>query len=87
MKGYLDRIEDNNLAVILIEEINEEIIIPLDELPEGSTENTWLQLEKTDDSFQVIAIDDEKTEQETETSQDLMAKLRAKSKGSKFKKK
>jgi len=87
MKGYLDRIEDNDLAVILIEEINEEIIIPLDELPEGSTENTWLQLEKTDDSFQVIAIDDEKTEQETETSQDLMAKLRAKSKGSKFKKK
>ena len=87
MKGYLDRIEDNDLAVILIEDINEEIIIPLDQLPEGSTENTWLQLEKTDDSFQVIAIDDEKTEQETETSQDLMAKLRAKSKGSKFKKK
>lgn len=87
MKGFLDRIEDNQLAVILMEEINKEIIIPVEELPEGSKENTWLHMEKSNGSYQAVAIDKEKTTKEAQKSKDLLARLRARSKESKFKKK
>lgn len=87
MKGFLDRIEDNELAVILIEEINEEIVVPLNELPEGSKENTWFHLEEVDGTFKVISIDDKTTRKETKRSEDLMAQLRVRSRGSKFKRK
>lgn len=86
MKGYLDRIEDEKHAVILIEENNQEIIIPVIDLPEGSKEKTWLRLKEDNGSYRVIAIDEEKTIQESKRSEDLMAQLRARSKGSKFKK-
>lgn len=87
MKGVLDRIEDNNMAVILIEQINEELIIPLHELPKGSKESTWFNIEKKGDTFKVISINSKTTAQEADNSADLMKKLRLKRKESKFKKK
>ena len=57
MKGYLDRIEDNNKAVILIEEKNTEIVLPVHELPTGITESTWLNIKRDKGSFKVISID------------------------------
>src|SRR5699024_8083941 len=86
MKGVLDRIEDNDMAVILIEEINKELIIPLHELPSGSKESTWFHIEKRDETFEVISIDSKTTSQEAEKSTDLMKKLQEKRKDSKFKK-
>ncbi|SEP83257.1 Protein of unknown function [Virgibacillus subterraneus] len=87
MRGILDRFEDNNKAVILIEETKEEVVIPVDELPDGSSENTYFNMEKIDDKYQIVSIDEATTQKEAEETSDLMAKLRAKSKGSKFKKK
>lgn len=87
MKGILDRFEDNNKAVILIEDTKEEVIIPAEQLPKGSSENTYFTMEKIKDEYQVVSIDEATTQKEAEKSSDLMAKLRAKSKGSKFKKK
>jgi len=87
MKGVLDRIEDNDMAVILIEEINKELIIPLHELPCSSKESTWFNIEKKGDAFEVISIDSKTTSQEAEKSTDLMKKLQEKRKDSKFRKK
>src|SRR5699024_11477327 len=87
MKGVLDRIEDNDMAVILIEEINKELIIPLHELPSGSKENMWFHIEKKGEMFEVISIDSKTTRQETEKSNELMKKLQEKQKQSKYKKK
>lgn len=42
--GTVDRIETNDLAVILIEERNEEILIPVS-LIEGRMEHGWISLE------------------------------------------
>lgn len=84
MKGILDRIEDNNQAVILIEEIQETIIVPLEELPENSQENTYFHIEEKDGKYRVLSIDNEATEEAKEKSEDLLAKLRAKSSGSKY---
>jgi len=87
MKGVLDRIEDNDMAVILIEEINKELIIPLHELPSGSKENMWFHIEKKGEMFEVISIDSKTTSQEAEKSIDLMKKLQEKREDSKFRKK
>jgi len=84
MKGILDRFE-NDQAVILIEEINEEVIFPKSELPAGSDVNTYFTIEKRDDGYHIIAIDQEKTKNEAQTTSDLMKTLKAKNKGSKFK--
>ncbi|MGP4105809.1 DUF3006 domain-containing protein [Virgibacillus sp. L01] len=87
MKGILDRFEDTNKAVILMEETKEEVVIPAELLPEGSSENTYFNMEKINDEYQIVSIDEATTQKEAEKSSDLMAKLRAKNKGSKFKKK
>ncbi|MBP1971119.1 hypothetical protein J2Z83_003258 [Virgibacillus natechei] len=87
MKGILDRFEDNQKAVILLEEINEEWIASIENLPDGSEEGTAFHIEKVDGEFQIIAIDHESTRDKAQQSSDLMEKLRAKSKGSKFRKK
>ena len=86
MKGYLDRVEDNNMAVILIEEENEEIVVPIDELPDGSKEKTWLQMEHVQGLYKVISIDHETTAEKAQQTSALMEKLRKRKKGSKFKK-
>jgi len=85
MKGVLDRFEENK-AVILIEDKKQEIVIDKNQLPANSVTGTWFTIEKNNDNYQ-LTVDQAKTEKEKQTSSDLMAKLREKSKGSKFKKK
>lgn len=87
MKGILDRIEDGDQAVILVEEIQKALIIPLSELPKGSKEGTYFNLNEKGGQFYILSIDDETTKKEAQKSMDLMEKLRSKSKESKFKRK
>jgi hypothetical protein len=86
MKGILDRFEGDK-AVILIEERNDEFIIPKAELPSGSKQQTVFHLEKSNDSYKILAIDELAANAAAEKSAILMDKLRAKSSGSKFKRK
>ncbi|WP_217589635.1 DUF3006 domain-containing protein [Lentibacillus saliphilus] len=83
MKGVLDRFEGDK-AVILIETHKQELIVETHTLPAGSQVNTWFHIEKNGKHYD-LKIDDTKTAKETETSSDLMAKLRARG-HSKFKK-
>lgn len=85
MKGVLDRFE-GNLAVILIEENKAEVVIPTEKLPEGSKVNTVFKMVKSSGSYTIIEVDLSAEQEAKETTQDLMAKLRARSNGSKFKK-
>lgn len=87
MKGVLDRFEDNNLAVILIEEINKELNIPANNLPSNSKEGTWFLIEERQGEYHIVSIDAEKTRNQAQKSADLLERLRAKSSGSKFKRK
>lgn len=87
MRGVIDRLTDNNQAVILIESINEELVISRDELPEGAQAQDWVILERTDESYKVVAVDKEKTKRQKDHIQSLQEKLRARSRGSKFRRK
>ena len=86
IKGYLDRIEDNQFAVILVEEIKKEFVIPVVDLPEGSKENSYFEISIENDNITSMKLDEQTTQTEQEKVDDLMTQLRSKSKGSKFKK-
>jgi hypothetical protein len=85
--GYLDRIEDNKFAVILVEEIKKEFLIPKTELPEGSPVGSYFQLTIETDQITSMKLDKQSTMTEQKKVDNLMSKLRSNSKGSKFKKK
>lgn len=85
MHGFLDRFE-GKMAVILVEEVKEEFTVNKEMLPDGSDVNTYFEIEKKDGNYHIVQIDTTKTTQEKQTTSDLMAKLRAKKTGSKFKK-
>ncbi|HAM80127.1 DUF3006 domain-containing protein [Ornithinibacillus bavariensis] len=84
MKGVFDRIEGNN-AVILIEEEKAELVVPMNELPYGSKVNTVFSIDKVDEKYHIIGIDQIAEQEAKEKTSNLLAKLRAKSTGSKFK--
>jgi len=86
MRGVLDRFEDQNQAVILIEDIQIALVIPVNELPKGSKVNTYFWIEERNGKYEVTSIDHKKTKREEERSEDLMKKLQVKSRDSKFKK-
>ncbi|WP_047981809.1 DUF3006 domain-containing protein [Ornithinibacillus contaminans] len=85
MKGVLDRFE-GNLAVILIEEVQKELILDKEKLPKGSQVNTVFSIEQRDDDFHILGIDEKEEHVAKATTSDLLAKLRAKSNGSRFNK-
>lgn len=87
MKGVLDRFEDNDQAVILIEKEQKALVIPRKELPKGSKEGIWFHIKESNGAFKIISIDYETARREEKKSADLMEKLRAKGTGSKFKRK
>lgn len=84
MKGILDRFEGEQ-AVILIDEEQTEVIVNANELPSGSKRNTMFKMEKVNGAYKIVGIDVQATKQAETKSSSLMDQLRAKSKGSKFK--
>jgi hypothetical protein len=86
MRGYFDRIEDDKFAVILVEEINKEFVLPIADLPNGSVEKSYFDLTIENDKITSMKLNDHTTITEQQKVEDLMSKLRSKSKGSKYKK-
>lgn len=85
MKGVLDRFADHDLAVILIEDVQKEILVPIQQLPPNSKEGTWFDIKEDNGEYQIVAIDVDMTKKQMEKSLNLLKKLRANSRGSKFK--
>lgn len=86
MKGYLDRIEDNKRAVILVEELGKEYIINVARLPDGSKEGTWFDLTIEDDQIIKLVINEEMKKEMENKINNIMDELRNKNKsGSRFK--
>lgn len=84
MKGILDRIEDGRYAVILVEEEGIELILPANRLPEGSRINSWFTIDAENGQL-MMALDEELSLAKSEQAEELMARLRKKKKGSRFK--
>ena len=84
MKGVLDRIEDGRHAIILVESEGIELVLPAYNLPEGSQIDSWFTI--TEENGQLaLTLDKETTSSKSEHAEELMTKLRAKKKSSRFK--
>lgn len=84
MKGYLDRIEDGEKAVIIVEEKGFEIILPVRNLPEGSRVNSWFRISEENGDFSFV-LDEEERKRKELLANELTGNLRMRSKGSKYK--
>lgn len=85
VKGVLDRIVDDEHAVILVEQLGKEFVISSSLLPEGSKEGTWFTLVLNEDTIVKMDIDQVQTDFIKGVIDDKLNKLRSKSKGSRFK--
>jgi hypothetical protein len=43
-QAHIDRIEDGNKAVLIIGDLEYEIVVPIENLPEGISGGDWLQV-------------------------------------------
>jgi hypothetical protein len=84
MKGYLDRIVDDKFAVILVDETGEEFLISKEDLPRESKEKSYYNLEVCGGKVVSISLDKKASKNEKKETKDLMDRIRANSKGSKF---
>lgn len=85
MKGYFDRMEENQHAVILVEAINEQFLINQSKLSAGSQTGMWFDLTLKDWNIRSIQHSNQTSLSANQKTNDLMEKIRLKSKGSKYK--
>ncbi|TKC19445.1 DUF3006 domain-containing protein [Robertmurraya kyonggiensis] len=83
MKAYFDRIEDD-VAVLLIEETKKQFTKPIEQLPAGAVPGAWFEATVIHNEIVEIKLDPSTTYSKKQTTEDLLAKLRGKNKGSKF---
>jgi hypothetical protein len=75
MKAVIDRFE-GNLAVLLLDEGQEQLIIPRKSLPRGVKEGHWLQVEIENGEVRSAAIDQEETAKAKQRIEQKLARLR-----------
>ena len=85
MKGILDRIEDGQNAVILLEQHEREIILPVEQLPAGSAIGSWFNIAMEDGEVSIILLDETTTAEKADHVSGLLKKLKKKDSVSKFK--
>jgi len=81
-KAVIDRIVDNEQAVLLVGDKEIELIVPVQNLPKHATEGHWVNI--YDDGK--IEINKNETEKVKHRIQDKMNALKNRSKGSLFRK-
>lgn len=75
----LDRIEDGTHAVLIIGDPPErELVVPVEQLPQGVREGHWLRVVLEGDQFISAAIDEQATEAAKQRVQGKMERLRRK---------
>jgi hypothetical protein len=75
-KALLDRIEDDQLAVLLVGEREREFVVPAARLPAGASVGTWLRVRLEGDELLEATIDAVETERAAGRIRDKMDRLR-----------
>ncbi|WP_026672099.1 DUF3006 domain-containing protein [Alkalihalobacterium bogoriense] len=82
--GCIDRIVDQQNAVIVIEQLKKEITVPILSLPQGSKEGSWLTFELTNQKAGNFKLQSEITFEKNKVIEEKLDQLRAKRTTSKF---
>jgi len=85
VKAYFDRIEED-VAVIIIEETKQLFTKPIEVLPVGAVPGTWIEVTVSHNEIVEMKLAPSTTDSKKQTTEDLMAKIRRKNKGSKLRK-
>lgn len=83
--GYVDRIEEGRLAVLLVDSLGKEFVVDVSRLPEGASEGTYLTLSLIDGEIGNMSVDEEKTSQMKQEIADKLQRIKLKSSRSRFK--
>lgn len=83
--AYFDRIANNNQAVLLVESIQKDILLPISSLPTGSKPGSWFLIMLRDEEITSIELDEAKTKQMENDIQNRLKRLQLRKK-SRFKK-
>ncbi len=75
-QAVLDRIEDQQHAVLLVGATEEERVVPVGQLPPGCRPGDWLVIETDDRGRFAIQIDPQATEQAANRIRDKMKRLK-----------
>jgi len=75
-KAVLDRIEDQQHAVLLVGEQQHEQVVPASTLPAGAKPGDWLRVRFEGDTVLAISVDRQETEQTQQRIADKLARLR-----------
>jgi hypothetical protein len=74
-KAVIDRFEED-LAVLIVGEEEDKLVVPLVSLPEGVEEGQWLQVELEDDRIINAVVDEEETARAKQRIAEKVALLR-----------
>ncbi|UOE96248.1 DUF3006 domain-containing protein [Alkalihalobacillus sp. LMS39] len=85
--GCIDRIVDQQNAVIVIEQLKKEITVPILSLPQGSKEGSWLTFELTNHKAVNFQLQTDITIEKNKTVEEKLNRLRAKRTTSQFQRK
>ena len=85
VKGVLDRIVDGKHATILVEDLQKEFVIDVSRLPAGSNEGSHFQLTLIGEEISILTLDTESEQESLDKVSSQINRLKAKSKGSRFK--
>lgn len=77
-QGVLDRFEDKDHAVILIENLETTLIVPIHSLPLKSQKNMWFIVEFIEGTYRVASIDYKATENQVHKTSELIKSLQKK---------
>lgn len=83
--AYFDRIANDHQAVLLVESIRKDFLVPISKLPQGSAPGSWFLVEIQEEKITSIKLDEEKTKEMEDEIHNRMTRLQSK-KRSRFKK-
>ena len=75
MKAVIDRFE-GKFAILILGEDEQRVNVPIDRLPQGSREGTWLQIELKNGELVSVVMDDEETVNVKSRIEEKLARLR-----------
>lgn len=78
-KAVIDRIENGNLAVLLVGEEEKRLVVPRASLPQGAKEGDWLKAEIEGGKLLRVEVDPEETRKRRERLARKLEQLRRKS--------
>lgn len=76
-QAHVDRIEDGNQAVLIVGDLEYELVVPVDELPDGIAGGDWMQIAMEDGKIVEATIDHEAKAAARERISEKMSRLRS----------